>query len=237
LYKVIYFTFLFLFCVNHSFSQTYKHTSLWTRLALQKVSGNLDLRLEYDYRRQNDFHQSTFNPTSKPLMEWIRLNIGYKKGIATYYFMPAFIKSYQLLGNEGDYKRLPRNEFRLSFYDEIAFPKNKFTTRLRLGYEFRDFYDALPKAIFAGRGRFRVLESYKISNKTQLLLSIEPQLNIWPNKPTNLFSSNQIYGRLQQNITKNLKLELGYNIIHRQRASLIEYDNENAIICNLMLSL
>jgi Protein of unknown function (DUF2490) len=217
-------------------AQHYSHTTLWTRLSLQKKTKTLDNRIEFDLRGQNDFHKSTINPTQKPLMKWIRINSAYTKGHFTYSFIPAIIKSYQLIGSDADFKKAPKNEFRLSFYDELSIPKTKFTTKLRLGYEFRDFYDA-TKPIKNGRVRFRILESYKVSDKTLLLASMEPQLNIWPNEPPNLFSSNQIYVRIQQNLTKHLKLETGYNNIFRKRASLIEYDYENAFVCNLTISL
>jgi hypothetical protein len=217
-------------------AQDYSHTTLWTRLAFQKKTKSWDSRLEFDYRQQNDKHVSMYNPASKPLMRWVRLNFGYTTGHFTHSFMPAIIKSYQLIGSENDFIKVPKNEIRLSFYEEFTLQKKKFSTRFRLGYEFRDIFNPKP-AITYGRLRFRAMETYKISDKTNLSLSVEPQLNIAPNPQANTFSSNQIYLRLQQNITKNLRLELGYNNIFRQRSSLIEYDYENALVCNFIISL
>ncbi len=217
-------------------AQDYSHTTLWTRLAFQKKTKSWDSRLEFDYRQQNDKHVSMFNPATKPLMRWMRLNIGYTTGHFTHSFIPAIIKSYQLIGSENDFKKIPKNEFRLSFYEEYTIPKKKFSTRFRLGYEFRDIFNPKPEITY-GRVRFRAMETYKISEKTNVSLSVEPQLNIAPNPQPNVFSSNQIYLRMQHNITKNLKLELGYNNIFRQRSSLIEYDHENAFVCNFTISI
>lgn len=236
LIKNIFFTILLIINCLILNAQYYSHTTLWTRIALQKKTKAWDSRLEFDYRQQNDKHISMYNPTSKPLMRWVRLNIGYTKGHFTHSFMPAIIRSYQLVGSDADFKKAPKNEIRLSFYEEYAISKKKFTTRFRLGYEFRDIYSPSPSLTY-GRLRFRALESYKISDKTSLLLSVEPQLNIAPHPQANTFSSNQIYLRLQKNLTKNLKMELGYNNIFRQRSSLVEYDYENAIVCNFIISI
>ena len=54
-------------------TQTYNHTSVWSRLLVSKQVDKWIFTGDIAYRRQNDFHQSKINFMDKPLLDAQRL--------------------------------------------------------------------------------------------------------------------------------------------------------------------
>lgn len=228
---------LILFFSINTFGQTYNHTTFWSRLGFQKEVKNWDFRLEFDYRTQNDFQKSMINPFQKRFLQWFRVSTAYKTGNFQHtIILPNLIKNYPLAANLEDLKRFPTTEWRIGLFEEIDLQKTKFTTSFRAGYEYR-MQNSNNIKRNTGRIRFRVNEIFQISDKSRLNLSIEPLYNIGPNKAPNTFSQTQLQFRYAHRFGKNVNLTTGLVHLFRKRASLIEYDIEQGLICNLQIGL
>jgi Protein of unknown function (DUF2490) len=218
-------------------AQTYNHTTFWSRLGFQKEIKNFEFRLEFDYRTQNDFQKSTINPFQKRFLQWFRFNTIYKTGKFTHtIILPNQIKTYPLVANKADLKRLPTIEWRYSFFEEFNQPFEKLTTSFRFGYEFRN-QTSNNITRNTGRIRFRLNETWQISKKSRVNMSFEPLYNIGPNKAPNTFSQNQFQLRYNHRFNEKVNFTTGYLHLFRKRNSLIEYDLENGIICYLQIGL
>lgn len=226
-----------LFITAQLHAQTYHHTTLWSRLALQKKFGDWEFRLEHDFRQQNDFQKSMNNPFQKPLMRWLRITSTYEKGnFAHTVVLPNWIVSYPLISNLSDLQRPKSTEWRYAFLEEYSLPYKKLTSSLRAGYEFRNIH-TVGQVRNTGRVRVRLSEAIKTSAKSNLTLSFEPLYNVGPNKSPNTFSQYQANARYFQKFNEKVSLTTGINHLLRKRSTIVEYDLENAIICNLMITL
>jgi hypothetical protein len=218
-------------------AQTYHHTSFWSRLGFQKEFKNFEYRLEFDYRTQNDFEKSDVNPFQKRFLQWFRFSTIYKTGKLTHtIILPNLVRTYPLLANEVDKKRFPTIEWRYSLFEEFNQPYNKLTSSFRFGYEFRNL-TTNNVTRNTGRLRFRLNEILQISKKTRVNMSFESLYNSGPNKAPNTFSQTQFQLRYTHSFGNNLNLTTGYLHLLRKRNSLVEYDIENGLMCNLQLVL
>jgi hypothetical protein len=215
---------------------TYPHTTFWSRLAFQKTIKKLELRLELDYRQQNDFQKNN-SPFAKPLLRWIRLQTAYTTGSFTHtIILPNPIKTYPLYSTSADLSRHASTEWRYTFFEEYSHKYNKWSTALRTGLEYRSI-NTNNVHLNTGRIRFRIAQSYIINPKNNLNLAYENLYNTAPNKATNTFSQSQLSLRYNHNFGEKISITTGFNHLNRKRPSLVEYDMENAILCNLLYKL
>ena len=222
---------------SKSFAQNYKHTTFWSRLAFQKEIKNWNFRFEMDYRQQNDFQKSLYNPLQRPLMRWARFYTSYETGNFTHtLILPNIVKSYPLVGCAADLNKPSSVEWRFTFNEEYSKEYKKLTSNLRAGYEFRNITNNnITKN--TGRFRLRLSETLSVTKKNNLNISFEQLFNVPPNKQANTLNSTQLAFRYIHEFSDLVSFTTGINHVYRQRSTLIEYDMENAILCNLIISL
>ena len=226
-----------LFIVIKLNAQTYNHTTVWARFGLQKTIKNWEFNLEHDIRQQNSFQKPGYNPLSKPLLRWLRITSTYEKGnFAHTIVLPNYIVSYPLVGNLADMQKTKSIEWRFAFLEEYSLPVKNFTTSLRAGYEFRNITNNQISRN-TGRLRIRLSENLKTSKNSSLNLSFEPLYNVGPNKAVNTFSQYQAALKYNQKFGQHLHFTTGFNHLLRKRNTLVEYDLEDAIICNFSIDL
>jgi Protein of unknown function (DUF2490) len=226
----------FVLLSNGAFGQTYHHTTLWSRVAIQKEIKNWEFRLEHDFRQQNDFTSSSINPFQKPLMRWLRVTSTYNTGNFSHTLvLPNWIVSYPLVSNSADLQKPKSVEWRYAFLEEYSLHYKKFTSSLRAGFEFRNI-TTNNIVRNTGRLRIRLSEALKTSEHSNLNLSFEPLYNTGPNKSPNTFSQYQAVAKYTHSFGK-LDIITGLNHLLRKRNTLVEYDLENAIVFNLIVNL
>lgn len=221
-------------------AQNYNHFAIWTRFALQKkIYKNFEVNLEYQYRRQNDYRETAINPTALPLMEAYRLGFVHRGQNLVVSLFPSFFHSYQLYAKTSDFSKKDRWEFRPFLMAEwIHALSPKWLVRLRGGYEYRLFKndgDAWNES--QGRARLRGQLRYILNTQNNLFISEELLENMAPHIPANTFSQNQTYLGYSHNFSPHFTIETGYMWNHRQRSSLIEFDEEHSIQAHFIVRL
>jgi hypothetical protein len=88
--------------------------------------------------------------------------------------------------------------------------------------------------------RFRIrfqfiykLKEKKIKNQTTLKIADELMINAGKNIVYNQFDQNRIYIGIQQELNKNIALELGYLKLHQQKASGNQFLNRDIVRLSL----
>ena len=87
------------------------------------------------------------------------------------------------------------------------------------------------------RIRLRIQWRYNLNKNNILYVSEEPLLNIPPNLPANNFSQNQLTLMLSHAFSPHFTTEIGYMWNHRQRVSLVEFDEENTLHTHFIIRL
>ncbi len=213
-------------------AQHYEHFTSWHRVLVQKkLSEHWELSADVHWRRQSDFAGSGLNPFADPLLEGYRITTTYRVKEFSFGFAPFLSHTYPLYASEKDLSRAIRWEIRPAFITEWTKKlSEKWIFRSRLGYEYRIF--KRPDGIWGdeqGRARLRLQLRYALNKKYTIFVSEEPLYNVSPNVPANSFNQNQLYFGLNHTFTPHFSFETGYMWNHRQRASLIEFDEENAL--------
>jgi hypothetical protein len=231
------FLLLCVFCQNtfatNTPRQVYHHTSLWSRLSLQKELKKFTVSLDIDYRQQNDFRKNRYNIFAAPSLRWARINSSYTTGRWQHSMvLPAYVKNYSLKATEADLKRPTSTEWRLGFFEEYSQPVGPTFSKLRFGTELRQLTQA-GQVRNTARVRIRLQQSWPITKKTNLSLGYEALYNTQPNKPANTFSNSQLSLRYTQRFGQHLSLQTGINHITRKRSSLTEIDLEEALLFNV----
>jgi len=230
-YQTIGLCFVLFFSSISGHTQTYDHTSVWSRLLLSKQVGKFILIGDIAYRRQNNFHYSKFNFLQNPFLDAQRLAVGYRQNKWLFSFAASRWHAYQVLGKEADFERLPTVEWRFSPGIEYFQKINKGTLQWRTQYEYRYFVDRT-----AGRFRQRLQFRQPLS-KTNSLVFLEEFLLGSPPNSTHKYEQNQLGITFNHNFTDKLESEIGYRYIFRRRRISDEIDNENALVIGLMLRL
>jgi hypothetical protein len=212
--------------------QTYHHVSSWSRLAVQKeFNEHWSIMADIHWRRQNDFTTSTANPFSLRLMEGFRITGIYRINNFAFSFAPFLLRSYPLYGKLDDFNRTGRTELRPALFVEWSkdIAKN-WIFRSRIGYEYR-FFKRLDDTWGdeQARLRLRLQLRYNWNPNNTIFISEEPLYNLPPNLPANAFSQNQLYLGYNHRFTSHFSTEIGYSWNHRQRAALVEFDEENIL--------
>ena len=238
--KLIATSILSIFLLNASVAQHYQHFTSWNRLLVQKkINDHWEISADVHWRRQSDFNASNLNPFALKLMEGYRFTTIYRIKNFALSFAPFLIYASPLYSKNGDLSRPDRTEIRPSFFGEWTKKlSKKWTFRSRLGYEYRIFKrldDVWGEE--QGRGRLRLQMLYSWDKKNTVFISEEALYNIAPNVPANSFSQNQLYFAYNHAFTPHFSLETGYMWNHRQRPTLIEFDEENVLQMNFIIRL
>ncbi|GAB2636180.1 hypothetical protein GCM10027035_32280 [Emticicia sediminis] len=212
-------------------TQTYNHTSVWSRFLLSKQFGKFIVSGDAAYRRQNNFHHSKFNFLQNPFLDAQRLTVGYRSKDWLFSFAASRWHAYQILGKEADFERLPTVEWRFTPGIEYFRKINKGTLQWRTQYEYRTFTDRTA-------GRFRQRFQYRLPvSPTNNLVFLQEFLFGSPPNSTKKYEQNQLGVTFNHNFTDKLESEIGYRYIFRRRRTSDEIDNENALVIGLMLRL
>ena len=218
--------------VNLCKAQHYEHFTFWSRVALQKkLNDHWTVGGELHWRRQSDFQSTSISPFALKMTEGFKILAIYKTKEFALSFEPFYLNSHPLNAKESDLKRLDRLEIRPTLYAEWLKPlSKKFTFRSRLGYEYRIFKrtDGLWGEE-QGRARIRFQLRYLLDKKNTVYVSEESLFNVVPNVPANTFSQNQLYFAYVHAFSPHFSSEVGYIWNHRQRATLVEFDEENIL--------
>lgn len=213
-------------------AQHYEHFTSWNRLSLQKkLSDHWEIAGDIHWRRQSDFTTTSINPLALKLMEGIRITTTYRINSFAFSFAPFLMHSSQLYSKNVDLTKPDRYEFRPTFFTEWTKKlSSTLSLRSRLGYEYRIFkrFDDVWGDEQA-RLRLRLQLRYGWDKKNTIIVSEEPLCNIPPNLPANSFSQNQLYFGYSHAFSSHFSTEIGYIWNHRQRASLVEFDEENIL--------
>jgi Protein of unknown function (DUF2490) len=234
---------VFVFCLllsASSFAQTYEHFTSWSRLQVnKKLSEHWEMNAELHWRRQSDFTSQSPNPFSLRLSEGYRIAAVYRVKEMAFSFAPIIFHSYPLYAKNTDLVRPVRWELRPVWYAEwTKVLSKKWTFRSRAGYEYRMFQLADGSwGDEQGRARLRLQLRYNLNKNNLVYISEEPLYNVAPNVPTNSFSQNQLYFAYNHSFTPHFSAEIGYMWNHRQRASLVEFDEENILQTHLLFKL
>ena len=213
-------------------AQNYEHFTSWNRLAVQKVfDKHWEITADVHWRRQSDFSASNNNPFALKLMEGFRISTTYRAKNFAFSFAPFLLHTYPLYSKVSDLSRPDRLEIRPTFFGEWTKKlSEKWIFRSRLGYEYRIFKrNDETWGDEQGRARLRLQMRYSWNKKNTVFISEEPLYNIPPNLPTNSFSQNQLYFAYNHAFTPHFSFETGYMWNHRQRPTLIEFDEENIL--------
>ena len=213
-------------------AQHYQHFTSWNRLAVQKVfDKHWEITADAHWRRQNDFSSSNANPFALKLMHGFRISTIYRINEFALSFAPFLTYASPLYSKISDLSRPDRTELRPSFFGEWTKKlSDKWTFRSRFGYEYRLFKRA--DGIWGneqGRVRLRLQMRYACNKNNTVFISNEPLYNIPPNLPANSFSQNQLYFAYNHTFTPHFSFETGYMWNHRQRPTLVEFDEENIL--------
>lgn len=225
---------------NTSLGQTYEHFTSWSRLAVnKKLSDHWEMNAELHWRRQNDFTTQSVNPLSLKLSEGYRISMVYRVKEMAWSFAPIVFHSYPLYAKNSDLIRPIRWELRpILFVEWTRALSKKWTFRSRFGYEYRMFQLANGSWGDAqGRTRLRLQMRYNINKTNLVYISEEPLYNVAPNVPANTFSQNQLYFAYNHAFTPHFSAEIGYMWNHRQRTTLVEFDEENILQTHLLFRL
>lgn len=225
-----------------SFAQTqhYEHFTSWNRFAIQKkFNDHWEIMADVHLRRQSDFSASNANPLALKLMEGYRITTTYRIKNFALSFAPFFMYSSPLYSKNSDLSRPDRVEFRPSLFEEWTKKlSKKWVFRSRLGYEYRIF--KRDDGIWGdeqGRIRLRLQLRYSWNENNTTFISEEPLYNVAPNVPANSFSQNQLYFAYNHVFTPHFSFETGYCWNHRQRATLVEFDEENILQTHFIFKL
>ena len=226
--------------VNICNAQHYQHFTSWNRLLVQKkINDHWEITADVHWRRQSDFSSSGINPFALKLVDGYRITTIYRIKNFALSFAPFLMNSSPLYSKNSDLTRPDRLEIRPTFFGEWTKKlSDKWTFRSRLGYEYRIFKRSDDVwGDEQGRARLRLQMRYSWNKKNTVFISEEPLYNIAPNVPANSFSQNQLYFAYNHVFTPHFSFETGYMWNHRQRASLVEFDEENVLQTHFIFKL
>ena len=238
--KLITILIILTFTTNICHAQHYGHFTSWNRFAIQKkINDRWDIAADVHWRRQSDFNASDINPFALKLMNGYRITTTFHIKDFALSFAPFLMYSSPLYSKNSDLSRPDRIEIRPSFFGEWTKSlSEKWTFRFRLGYEYRIFKrvdDVWGDE--QGRARLRLQLRYEWDENNTVFISEEPLYNIVPNVPANSFSQNQLYFAYNHAFTPHFSFETGYCWNHRQRPSLVEFDEENVLQTHFIFKL
>lgn len=210
-------------------AQHYQHNTFWFRAAvLTAINKQWDFSGDYVHRQQNDARISKINPFQRESLDELRLWAILKKKYVSFLFNPVtYMYSKPLLGKAADYEAAANYEIRFAVGAEARQTRSKWNFRERAQYEYRiqksDNYRA------SGRIRLRNTLQYALSAKNSLAFFNEVFLNTGPNPKPNFFDQTWNMLSFGRQLTSKMKLDVGIMRNLRERRSLTEFDDENAL--------
>jgi hypothetical protein len=230
--KIVTILIILFLIINACHAQHYEHFTSWNRILVQKkINNQCEITADVHLRRQSDFSTLNANPFALKLMEGYRITTIYRIKSIALSFAPFLLHTYPLYAKNADLNRVDRWEIRPTIFGEWSKKlSEKWIFRSRLGYEYRIFKrDNGTWGDNQGRIRLRLQMRYSWDKKNTVFISEEPLYNIFPNVPANSFSQNQLYFAYNHVFTPHFSFETGYMWNHRQRPSLVEFDEENTL--------
>jgi Protein of unknown function (DUF2490) len=213
-------------------AQHYEHFTSWNRFALQKkFNDRWEIMADIQIRRQNDFTSPSINPWAVKFVDAYRITTTYRVKNFAFSFAPFLFHNSPLYAKISDFNRPDRLEIRPAIFTEWTKKlSEKWVFRSRLGYEYRIFRrDDDSWGNEQSRMRLRVQLRYSWDKKNTIFLGDEPLYNLPPNLPANSFNQNQTVFAYNHVFNSHFTFEIGYLRNHIQRASLVEFDEENAL--------
>ena len=140
------------------------------------------------------------------------------------------------MGSAADLKRTPVPEWRPSAFAEWTLDLPAASAlRLRAGYEYRIF--TTPGVADLGRLRFRAAWRKGLGQYAYGQIWNETLLYAPPNTPASghLFDLNRTNVSAGYVLSNISTVEVGYQFTHRERRSLVEFDDEHALAVTLYL--
>ena len=239
LYASIRILFVFVSFMPVVFTQTTQHATLWTKTSgVLKLSSKHSVELEYIYRRQSDFEQNTINPIAK---DWI------VAGRIWYYYQP--IKTLTFIGspisvwkNKGlisqiqDYQKPVQRELRTLLGIEI---KHSFGKKIEFSQRnLLDFRLTRPIGTkeYSEKNRIRAKFGLKYALNSKLGLTVADEYFLIFGKDIaakNHFDQNRIIGSINYKFSPNLKMDIGYMLVHQKRKNIDVFDEINSTFINV----
>ena len=233
-------TIIFISLISNCNAQEYAHFTSWNRFALQKkLNDHWELMADVHFRRQNNFSSTSINPFAVKFVDAYRLTTSYKIKQFTFSFAPFLFHNSPLYAKGIDLIRPDKLEIRPAIFAEWSKKlSDKWVLRSRFGYEYRIFKrDDNSWGNEQARIRFRLQLRYSWNAKNTVFLGNEPFYNLPPNLPANSFNQNQMVFAYNHVFNPHFTLEVGYLRNHIQRASLVEFDEENALQTHFIFKL
>lgn len=188
------------------------YTQFWLRTSFHhKLSSKISSSIELHHRTQS-LH-NTESPFRYPLTNALRLWLVYKlSDHETINFSPyAFFSNHPQIRKEQDVLNSNSNEHRIHLQYENKLPVSKAWSLVsRFGGEYRIFEG--NQDLF--RLRFREALSYSITEKINIQIYDELFLNTINIERSHIFDQNRIGFQLSYTLDRNLRLDLGHNLIH-----------------------
>lgn len=223
---------IILFTFSACQAQHYVHFTSWNRFAFQKkLSERWEMMADVHIRRQNDFNSANINPLAVKFVDAYRITMTYRVKDFTFSFAPFLFHNSPLYAKSSDLDRPDRLEIRPAVFTEWTKKlTEKWVFRSRLGYEYRIFRrNDNSWGNEQSRIRLRLQLRYSWDKKNTVFFGNEPLYNLPPNLPPNSFNQNQMIFAYNHVFSPHFTFEVGYLWNHIQRASLTEFDEENAI--------
>jgi len=188
------------------------YSQFWLRTSFHhKLSSKLSSSIELHHRTES-LH-NTESPFRYPLTNACRLWIVYKlSDHETINFSPyAFFSNHPQIRKEQDVLNSNVNEHRVHLQYENKLRTGKaWSLDSRLGAEYRIF----EKNHDLFRIRFREVLSYSITEKINIQIYDELFLNTINIERSHVFDQNRIGFQLSYTLDRNVRLDLGHNLIH-----------------------
>jgi hypothetical protein len=240
MYKLLTTIFILFLTLNTVQAQHYEHFTSWNRFALQKkFNDHWEVMADVHIRRQNDFNSSSINPLAVKFVDGYRFSAFYKTKNFTFSFAPFLFHNSPLYAKSSDLARPDKLEIRPAFFAEWSKKlSEKWVFRSRLGYEYRIFRrDDDSWGNEQSRMRLRLQLRYSWDKKNTVFVGNEALFNTPPNVPANSFNQNQLVFAYNHVFSPHFTFEVGYLRNHIQRASLVEFDEENGLQTHFIFKL
>ncbi len=223
-------------------AQHYKHFSLWTRVqGIVNLDKNWISTNTILWRRQNNFHENSYNPTVSPLLLGVQTQFSrfnQKRNFILHAAQITLMYSDQLLGKEADFNVPQNREWRWAGGVEfVQRPSKKLTLNERFLQELRVLSSNQNQAV--GRIRGRIVGTYRF-NPSMALVGVSELVMHDPPQLTNQqpqFRYHQLWlgGGFIWRLNPHVNLETSYTFINTRRNSKIEFDDTSVI--NLYLTI
>lgn len=216
------------------FSQENSHNNIWSRVSISyPFSSKIKTEAEFQKRFQNDITQNNSeNPFKEDLMNsvrfWFQYKINNKFNLSISPF--AYFQNTSIISNQLDKEKTKSYELRYSIasdFKQNILPKTYFIERLAL--EYRDIINSNNNVI---RIRNKTMFKYEFNSRISIIVFDEYFANLNSKDNKHIFDQNRIGITGNYNLSKYIRIELGYIYISRLLKTKEElmYDNNFLIM-------